>query len=106
LGRLFVPFNGSETTADTSAVDCENLYERFLAGLNTVAHVRASAVQGAEWYAVASGKRGTAVDVLFSLRFTVYDKQLATAKPTSSAIASVSAANPAGVVVASMVPGD
>lgn len=106
LCRLAVPFAGSETTADTSPEACENLYERFLAGLNTVAHVRASSVDGAEWHGSAVGKYGTAVDIYFSLRFTVYDNPLRRIKPTSTEVSAVQVAAPSGTVVDVAVPGD
>ena len=49
---------------------------------------------------------GVAVHVSFSLRFTVYDKPLSTAKPVKTTVTSIGITNPAGVVVASVVPGD
>jgi len=108
LCMIAVPFNGTsgDGSTDTSAVACEDLYERFLAALHTKAHIRASEIDGAKWLGSKAGVNGAAVHVSFSLRFTVYDKQLATAQPIKTTVASVDIANPAGTVVASAVPGD
>lgn len=100
-------YNGTEDpTTDTSPVACEDLYERLLAAINEKAHIRASEVQSARWFGSRAGANGSAVQVSFSLRFTVFDQPLARAKPTSTTVAGVSVANPSGIVVGTAVPGD
>jgi hypothetical protein len=106
LCMIATPFNGNESTADTSAVVCEDLYERFLAARNTKAHGRASEIIGAKWFGSKAGKNGAAVQVTMMLRFTVYDKLLQHAKPTSTTVTTTNVANPAGVVIDTAVPGD
>jgi hypothetical protein len=102
---IATPFNGTESTADTSPVVCEDIYERFLSAINTKAHIRASDVESAKWFGSRAGMKGSAVHVSFSLRFTVYDKPLVTAKPTSTTVTTVDITDPAGVIVNTAVPG-
>ncbi len=101
------PYNGTEdASTDTSAVVVEDVYERFLAAVDYVAHGRASTTVDAQWFGGAAGRNGCAVQVNMALRFVVLDKPLAKAKPTSTTVTGLSIANPAGVVVETVVPGD
>lgn len=100
------PYNGTEdASTDTSAVDVEDLYERFVAAVDYVAHGRASEIVDAQWFGGSAGRNGCAVQVNMSLRFVILDKPLQSAQPTSSTVTGLSVANPAGVTVATMVPG-
>ena len=107
LCMIAVPKNGTneDGSNDASAVACEDLYERFLSALHAKAHIRASDIEGAKWFGARAGVNGVAVHVSFALRFTVYDKPLSTAQPTKTTVTSVGVTNPAGIVVASAVPG-
>lgn len=101
------PYNGTEDAlTDTSAVATEDLYERFLAALNEIAHGRASGLVDAQWFGGSAGRNGCAVQVNMTLRFVVTDKPLLKAKPTTTKVTNVAAANPSGDPIANMVPGD
>lgn len=100
------PYNGTEDAAtDTSAVVVEDIYERFLAAVDYVAHGRASSIVDAQWLGGSAGKNGCAVQINMALRFVVLDAPLANAKPISTTVTGLSVANPAGTVVETAVPG-
>lgn len=107
LCMIAVPKNGTteDGSDDTSAVDCEDLYERFLDSLHTIAHLRASSIESAKWFGSRAGVNGAAVQVIFTLRFTVYRNPLQTAKPIKTTIQTINVANPNGVIVGTAVPG-
>lgn len=103
--RIAVPFMGSETLPDASPEYCEDLYERFLDAINTIAHLRKSGVETTEWFGGSAGRGGAAAIVAFTLRFTVYANELRAVKPTSTEVPAVETSNPGGATTGVMVPG-
>ena len=103
---IAAPYNGTEdASTDTSAVVVEDIYERFLAAVDYVAHGRAASIVDAQWLGGAAGRNGCAVQINMTLRLVVLDTPLAKAKPTSTTVTGLSVANPTGNVVETAVPG-
>jgi hypothetical protein len=104
--HLTQPYPTTEGATDDSPERCEDLFERFLDALNTIAHVRASEIESVAWFGGSIGINGTACEVVFALRFTVYSQPLRQIQPESSTIEAIQVADPAFGVVDEAVPGD
>lgn len=104
--RVFVPFAKTNNNVDTSPERAELLYGLTLSALDAVAHGRACSLNSAAMAGGTTGTDGTSIVLAFTLRITVYAPALLNAKPASTEVAAVAAADPAGEIVATMVPGD
>jgi hypothetical protein len=104
--RVFAPFAKTSTNTDTSPETAEILYGLLLAALDEVAHGRAHILEGASMAGGTTGTDGTTIVLAFSLRITVYAPRLLTQRATSTEVAAIETADPAGESTGIMVPGD